>query len=51
LCFLPNVVFVVKSRNKRWVWHVASMGRRKNAYKIVVRKSKGKIPIARTKPR
>jgi len=51
LCTLPNVVSVVKSMNKRWVWHVAGMGRSENAYEIVIRKCKGKILIGRTKPR
>ena len=31
----------------RWVWHVACMKEKKNAYKILVRKPEGRRPIGR----
>ena len=36
-----------KWRRMRWVWHVACMKEKKNAYKILVRKPEGKRPIER----
>jgi hypothetical protein len=38
----PNIIRVVKSGRMRWAEHVASMGEKKNPYKILVGKSDGK---------
>jgi hypothetical protein len=42
----PNVVRVIKSR-RIWAWHIARMGKMKKAYKIFVRRPKGKRPLGR----
>jgi hypothetical protein len=34
--FSPNIIRVIKSRRNRWAWHVACMGERRGAYKILV---------------
>jgi hypothetical protein len=39
---LPNVIRIIKLRSKRWAEHVVHMGKKKNAYKIMVGKSEGK---------
>ena len=33
---LPNIVRVVKSRRMRWAGHVARMGERRDAYRVLV---------------
>jgi hypothetical protein len=34
----PNVIRMVKSRRMRWAGHVARMGERKGAYRVLVGK-------------
>ena len=43
------IVCVIKSRRMRWAGHVARMGERRGAYRVLVGKSEGKKP--RGKPR
>jgi hypothetical protein len=38
---------MIKSRRMRWAGHVARMGEKKNAYRILVGKSEGKRPLGR----
>jgi hypothetical protein len=45
----PNIIRVVKLKRMRWVEQVAHMGKMRNAYKILVRKSEGKNALGRTK--
>jgi hypothetical protein len=45
LCALPDIIRVIKSRRIRWAGHVAWTGGMRNAYKMLVRKSEGKIPL------
>jgi hypothetical protein len=47
LYFSPNIIRMIKSRRLRWVGHVARMGERKNAYRILVGKPEGKRPLGR----
>jgi hypothetical protein len=47
----PSVITMIKSRSIRWAGHVARMGRRKNAYRILVGKPEGKRPLARGRRR
>jgi len=47
----PNIIRVIKSRRMIWVGHVVHMGEMKNAYKILVGKSKGKKPPRRPRHR
>jgi hypothetical protein len=42
---------LIKSRRMRWAGHVAHMGQKRNAYKILVGKSERKRPLGRTRPR
>ena len=45
----PNIIRVIKSRRMRWEGHVARMGERRGAYRILVRKPEGKRPLVRPK--
>jgi hypothetical protein len=38
----PNIIRVIKSRNLRWVWHVAYMTEMIYVYKFFVAKPEGK---------
>jgi hypothetical protein len=38
---------MIKVRRMRWAWHVARMGEKKNAYRILVGKPEGKRPFER----
>jgi hypothetical protein len=38
-----------KSRRKRWAWHVARMGKKRNAHSVLVRKTKGNKSLGRQK--
>jgi hypothetical protein len=38
----PNIIWVIKSRRITWVCHVAHMGDRRAAYRILVGKPEGK---------
>jgi hypothetical protein len=41
----PNIIRMITSRRMRWAGHVARMGAKKNAYRILVGKSEGKRPL------
>jgi hypothetical protein len=47
----PNIVKVIKSRWMRWAGHVARMGEGRSVYRILVRKTEGKRPLARPRRR
>jgi hypothetical protein len=38
----PNVIRKIKSRRLRWAGHVARMGEKRNAYKLLVGKPEGR---------
>jgi hypothetical protein len=38
----PDIVRMIKSRRMRWVGHVARMGERRGAYRVLVGKPEGK---------
>jgi len=40
-------VRVIKSRRMRWAGHVARMGEKRGAYKVLVGKPEGKTPLGR----
>ena len=40
---LPNIVRVVKSRKMRWAGHVARIGHRSGAYRVLVGRPEGMI--------
>jgi hypothetical protein len=45
------IIRQIKSRRMRWAGHVASMGKRKTAYKVLVGKPEGKRPLGRPRRR
>jgi hypothetical protein len=51
LYYSPNIIRRIKSRRMRWAGHVAPIGEKRNAYKILVGKPKGKRPLGRPRCR
>jgi hypothetical protein len=47
----PSIIRMIKSRTKRWAGHVARMGEKRNAYRILVGKPEGKRPLGRPRRR
>jgi hypothetical protein len=43
----PNIIRVKKNQRIRWVEHVACMGERRLAYRVVVRRPERKRPLGR----
>jgi hypothetical protein len=41
----PSIIIMMKSRRLRRAGHVARMGEKRNAYRILVRKPEGKRPL------
>jgi len=41
----PDIIRVIKSRGMRWAGHVVRIGEVRNAYKVLVGKLEGKIPL------
>jgi hypothetical protein len=48
---LQNIIRIIKSRMMRWAGHVPHMGRKRNAYRILVGKPEGKKPLGRSRCR
>jgi hypothetical protein len=44
-------VRIIKSKEMRWAGHVARMGEKRNAYRILVGKPEGKRPLGRSRRR
>jgi hypothetical protein len=42
---------MIKSRRMKWAGHVARMGAKRNAYRILVGKSEGRSPLGRPRRR
>jgi hypothetical protein len=40
----PSIIRIIKSRRMRWAGHVARMGEKRNAYRLLVGKPEGKRP-------
>jgi hypothetical protein len=47
----PSIIRMTKSRRMRWVEHVARMGEKRNAYRILVENPEGKRPLGRPRRR
>jgi hypothetical protein len=47
LCFLANIIGMIKSMRMRWAGHVARMGETRNAYRILVGKPEENRPLER----
>jgi hypothetical protein len=43
----PRIIRIIKSRRMRWAGHVARMGEKRNAYRLLVGKPEGKRPLGR----
>jgi hypothetical protein len=43
----PSIIRMMKSRKMRWAGHVARMGEKRNAYRLLVGKPEGKGPLRR----
>jgi hypothetical protein len=47
----PSIIRIIKARKMRWAWHVARMGEKRNAYRLLVRKPEGRRPLERPRRR
>jgi hypothetical protein len=47
----PNIIRMFKSRGMSWAEHVASMGEKRNAYRVLVGKPEGKRLLGRPRRR
>jgi hypothetical protein len=47
----PSIIRIIKSRRMRWAEHVARMGEKRNAYRLLVGKPEGKRPLGRPRRR
>jgi hypothetical protein len=47
----PNIIRMIKSRSMGWAGHVARMGKKTNAYRILVGKPEGERPQGRPRRR
>jgi hypothetical protein len=47
----PNIIRMIKSRRMRWAGHVTRMGRKRNAYRLLVEKPEGKRLLGRPRHR
>jgi hypothetical protein len=46
-----SIIKIIKSRRMRWAGHVARMGEKRNAYRLLVGKPEGKRPLGRPRRR
>jgi hypothetical protein len=47
----PNIIRTIKSRRMRWAGHVARIGEKRNAYRILVGNPEGRRPLGRPRRR
>jgi hypothetical protein len=47
----PSIIRIIKSRMMRWAGHVARMREKRNAYRLLVGKPRGKRPLGRPRRR
>jgi hypothetical protein len=47
----PSIIRIIESRRMRWAGHVARMGKKRNAYRLLVGKPEGKRPLGRPRRR
>jgi hypothetical protein len=43
----PSIIRIIKLRGMRWVGHVANIGEKRNAYRLLVGKPEGKRRLQR----
>jgi hypothetical protein len=51
LYFSPSIIRILKPRRMRWAGHVARIGEKRTAYRLLVGKPEGKRPLGRPKRR
>jgi hypothetical protein len=51
LYYTPDKIRMIKTRRMRWAGHVAQMGEKRNACRILVAKPEGKRPLGRPRRR
>jgi hypothetical protein len=44
----PSIIRIIKSRRMRWAGHVARMGEKRDVYRLLVEKARGKETIRKT---
>jgi hypothetical protein len=47
----PSIIRIIQSRRMRWARHVARMGDKRSAYRLLVGKSEGKRSLGRQRHR
>jgi hypothetical protein len=47
----PSIIRIMKARRMRWTGHVARMGYKRNAYRLLVGMQEGKRPLGRPRRR
>jgi hypothetical protein len=47
----PSIIRIVKGRRMRWAGHVARMGEKRNAYRLLVEKPEGRRLLGRPRRR
>jgi hypothetical protein len=47
----PSIIRIIKARRMRWTGHVAPIGERRNAYRLLVGKPEGRSPLERPRRR
>jgi hypothetical protein len=47
----PSIIRILKARRMRWAGHVARLGEKRNAYRLLVGKPEGRGPLARPRRR
>jgi hypothetical protein len=47
----PSIIRIIKSRRMRWARHVSRVGEKRNAYRLLVGKPEGKMPLGRPRRR
>jgi hypothetical protein len=47
----PSIIRIIEARRMRWAGHVARMGEKRNAYRLLVGKPVGRRPLRRPRCR
>jgi hypothetical protein len=47
----PSIIIIIKARRMRWAGHVARMGEKMKAYRLLQGKSEGRRPLGRPRRR
>jgi hypothetical protein len=47
----PSIIRIIKSRRMKWAEHVARMGEKRNAYRLLVGRPGGRRPLGRPRRR